>query len=661
MIKNLKPVMLWTAGLLLVVMLGGCGDKSEYTIDQAEIVAELLPDGDVYVEELYTYSVKGEYDSFSRFMDNFGDANIEFFEAYAPPQDRELGNFGYKELERYPVTWNSKRGTCYVEVKAKDEIKQVYYRYRLDQEAVKYTDGGELDWTAFQETDVDIHNVTVTLYTRQEAGEPLVAFAYDRSEGSITEQTNRRVRYKNDLLREGDQVRLKAFLPAEILPDMESAESPAPLNERLAQEKTLVQRYTDRERLLETGLQMSRWLTYITAAVVVFYALSLRRIFAWLRGRPIATEELEEMDPVRLVYLYRKGRLRRPDALAGVMALRRKGKMEILAQPSDSRFQQDPAAPKWFPQFVWKGGASGIQPADRYVQKWLFRRKGVLNLNHIAGPTRTERRRNTSSRQYLSRLRMFEKSLARWQALVEADAAQSQSIDYSEYMPRKGILTVLAFIHLGLLVYLFYADAVLLKWIAILAAVLAGGAVLASIRSRHKGFITAYLILCFFAGAQIGYPPVVDAYLYFVLLSLLLVALLPGRVSDSQSDAYRSAIKRYRRRLANGGDDMKGDPVRLERNMEAALALGVGRRFLKRVKRKEAESLFYSASPLFDPEMLAAIDYAFNRSWKGVADKSSSSSSGSGGGDGGYDSSDYGSDGGGDSGGGDGGGGGGGD
>ncbi|MFP4977935.1 DUF2207 domain-containing protein [Paenibacillus sp. CN-4] len=658
MIKSLRPVMLWTAGLLLAVLLGGCGGKNEYTIGQAEIVAELLPDGDLYVEELYTYSVKGEYDSFTRFMDNFGDANIEFFEAYAPPQDRELGNFGYKELERYPVTSSKKRGEYYAKVKAKDETKQVYYRYRLDQEAVKYSDGGELDWIALQENDVDIHNVTVTLYTRQEAGEPLAAYAYDRSEGSVIEQTNQRVRYKNDLLREGDQVRLKAFLPAEILPDMESAESPAPLNERLAQEKALVQRYMDRERLLETGLELSLWLTYITAAVVVFYALSLRRIFAWLRGRPIAPEELEEMDPVRLVYLYRKGKLRRPDVLAGVMALRRKGKMEVLAQPSDSRFQQDPAAPKRFPQFVWKGGASGIQPADRYVQKWLFRRKGVLNLNHIAGPTRTERRRNASTRQYLSRLRMFEKSLARWQELVDADAAQS--ITYSEYKLKKGIFSVLTFTHLVLLVYLYYADAVSWTWTAILAAVLAGGAVLASVRSRHKGFITAFLIFCFFAGAQIGSPPVVDAYLYFVLLSLLLVALLPGRVADSHSDAYRSAIKRYRRRLANGGDDIKGDPVRLERNMEAALALGVGRRFLKRVKRKKAESLFYSASPLFDPEMLAAIDYAFNRSWKGVADKSSSSSSGSGGGgDSGYDSSDYGSDGGGDSGGGDGGGGGG--
>ncbi|MFF3924167.1 hypothetical protein [Paenibacillus lactis] len=75
-------MMLLTTVVLLAVLLVGCGGTNKLTVDQVNIVADLLPDGDLYVEELYTYTVSGEYDSISKFMDNYGDANIEFFEAY---------------------------------------------------------------------------------------------------------------------------------------------------------------------------------------------------------------------------------------------------------------------------------------------------------------------------------------------------------------------------------------------------------------------------------------------------------------------------------------------------------------------------------------------------------------------------------------------------
>ena len=80
----------------------------------------------------------------------------------------ELGNLGYVNLERYPVYLRTKSGSYYIELQAKDETRQIYYRYRLDREAVKYDDRG-VDWTVLKDNRFDHHNVTVRVYTEQPA------------------------------------------------------------------------------------------------------------------------------------------------------------------------------------------------------------------------------------------------------------------------------------------------------------------------------------------------------------------------------------------------------------------------------------------------------------------------------------------------------------
>ncbi|ALS24948.1 hypothetical protein IJ22_46860 [Paenibacillus naphthalenovorans] len=86
-----------------VIAASRCGKTSSYTIDKVEIMADIMPDVDLYVEELYTYTVHGDYDWIPRHMDAYGGENIELFEAYTPPSDRVLSDFGYVGLNRLNV------------------------------------------------------------------------------------------------------------------------------------------------------------------------------------------------------------------------------------------------------------------------------------------------------------------------------------------------------------------------------------------------------------------------------------------------------------------------------------------------------------------------------------------------------------------------------
>lgn|GEM_PF-1474178 len=664
--NKMKHVLLLAVIILLVVILGGCDNDNEMTIDQVDVMAKVMADGDLYVEELFTYTVQGEYERIPRFMDNFGGANIEFFEAYVPPSDRELGNFGYAHLERYPVSLKTKSGTYYIQLDAKDETRQIYYRYRLDREAVKYDDRGELDWSALKADRMDHHNVTVTVYTEQPAKETLSGFIYDRSGGSLTEINDRWVKYENALLPEGDRARLKLFFPSEVLSKMESAEPSATFSERLLEEQKLQQRYAERERFLKAGQHISRWLTYAAIVGIFYYALSLRRIFSWWSGRRIRFEDLAAIDPIDLMYYFRKGKFRFADTLAGVFSLHRRGMASVSIVQSGMRFQEDSRAPKRLPEFTFTGKRTDLKKSDRYLLSWLSHGTAVLKLENFSGPTKTERKNKKFMGKYIERKRKLKEGLRRWQELL--DSENSKRIQYREYTARKVIIPAMALIHLVLLIYMYIADVTPWGWVVVLAAILGGVVVLASIRWRRKKYMFTFLVVCFFVAAPILYDPLVDEYLNFVILSFLLVGFLPRGVLDRRSEAYRSAIKRYRRTLAGGGHDVGragNDRKWLEKMREDALLLGVGERFMRNISKANPEFTFSEASPLFDNDVDAALDYVFIHSWKGINEETtlgrtwrSDSDSGADSGADGGSSYDYSSDGGHDGGSGDSGGGG---
>lgn len=452
------------------------------------------------------------------------------------------------------------------------------------------------------------------------------------------------------------------YFPPEMLTERETEETSASLSERLLAEQKLQQRFEKREHLLKAGQHISRWLTYAAIAGIVYYSLSLRRISSWWRGRRISFEDIAAMDPIDMIYLFRKGKLRLADGLAGVFSLRRKGMVSVSLVPSAMRFQEDSRAPKRLPEFTFKGNRTALKKPDRYLLGWLSHGTTVLNLDKFSGPTKTERRNKATKGKYIKRMRSLKKGLSRWQELVETE--NSKGIMYKEYAARKVIIPALALIHLALLIYLYIADVTAWGWVGILAIILGGGLILASYRWRLKRYIIVFLVVCFFVAAPILYDPLVDEYLNFVILSFLLVGFLPRGALDRRSAAFRSAIKRYRRKLARGGHDVgrAGKDLKwLEKMREDALLLGVGERFMRNVSKENPDFTFSEASSLFNNDVDTAIDYVFNRSWKGIPGGTTSgrtwSSNSDSGADGGS-SYDYSSDSGNDGGSGDGGGGG---
>ena len=65
--------------------------RASKSVDQIDVKAYVYPNGDLYVEELHTYLFEGEHSEVERNLEEVRHYGIEFFEAYIPPEGKELG------------------------------------------------------------------------------------------------------------------------------------------------------------------------------------------------------------------------------------------------------------------------------------------------------------------------------------------------------------------------------------------------------------------------------------------------------------------------------------------------------------------------------------------------------------------------------------------
>ena len=71
-------------------------------------------------------------------------------------------------------------------ITAKDEEKRVYYRYRINEIASRFSDTGELYWDIFAFLDDDLKNVTIeTVFPKTIEKSEVETYAFNRLGGDL--------------------------------------------------------------------------------------------------------------------------------------------------------------------------------------------------------------------------------------------------------------------------------------------------------------------------------------------------------------------------------------------------------------------------------------------------------------------------------------------
>ena len=234
-----KPASLLFLLFILIFLPGWDEEEKSFTIERLDIRAYILEDGDLYVEELYTYDFDGEFNGTTRTIKDNGHDGVEFFEAYLPPPGKELGEFTFEDSQ--PLKTERDKETFYVYTASKNEKKRVYYRYRLSNAVRKYRDTAEFYWAFFDySNESDLHRVTIdVILPKPFHKDQIQYFLHERANGQITDITDYSIRYQTPLFPAGVTSEIRLLFPGEFLPKAKLTEDKNMKADILSEEKAL--------------------------------------------------------------------------------------------------------------------------------------------------------------------------------------------------------------------------------------------------------------------------------------------------------------------------------------------------------------------------------------------------------------------------------------
>ncbi|MBT2293644.1 DUF2207 domain-containing protein [Paenibacillus albidus] len=647
--------------IVLLLLLAGCGPGKDYTIDNVEVQARILPDGDLIVQELFTYTFKGSWNGATRYIDTAGHPEIEYFEAYIPPATGKFADFTYDNLNRLTVKLDQDNDTYYAYTASEDERKRVYYRYRVKAAAVRYTDRGELDWRFLTHNQKDLGNVTIDIllpgsgnsdservdYELQdsEGGGEVVMLKPDASSGSPLT-----LHYANERLAADGTAHMRISFPEGRLGDApvydgtgvpQEVEDEKAAQEREARETARA----ERDAVLAPAEKAARLLSLGFAVLLVLRILSPRRMMAFMRRGELPPSILETMDPLLAAYIYRRGRLKKRDLFAGVFSLRQRGLAVMEEGTAPVRFRQDDKGPDRLPKFIFQGQRRFLNKVDLFLVKRLFRSYGKqFSPETIAGPTPKERKAGKDRRSYRQKALQLDKDFKEWAALLSGEKPFQEYVRPNPHL--RWIWGSLSLLHLLFVLYLLAAEGAGVWGYGVAAILLTAGGFLSVIYSRKTWPLLLSLLGCLLTVAGLADTRAATAYIYLLFLTIVLVPLVPRYLLSTEGMRYRSALKLWRRRLgqgevSGGAAGSVADTEAFVRWGEFALTLDAGQRYLAAVQRRWPGSAEAAAGHLVMLEGLVytqrLVDYVTPElSSSGSSyDGGGSSGGSSGGGDGG--------------------------
>ncbi|WP_110931564.1 DUF2207 domain-containing protein [Paenibacillus bouchesdurhonensis] len=633
---------LWIAFAFVCVMLAGCGESKKFTMEQVDVSARIMPDGDLFIQELFTYRFEGSWNGMTRYIDPKGHEGIEFFEAYIPPEGKRFEDYTYDDLQRLTVDFNEENDTYYIHTPSSDETKRVYYRYRVKGAAVRYADTGDMSWSFFRNNNDDIHHVTIDLQLQEGYNEKQIHyFLHDRTGGEVSlkmgEDGKPSIHYYNELLDQDGTARLRMLFPGEWLSEQAARSESLPLDKALAEEQQRERRLVQRLDHLAMIDSVLKILCYGALLFLLLQILPLKRSAGWFLRRNLPPEKLDQLDPLLAVYIYRKGQLKKRDIFAGVFSMRHKGLVTMEEKAAPRRFLNDRKAPDIMPEFSFRGRRSSLNEAENFfLNKFFYGKK--LETDRFAGPTKKEKKDPSDQGRYRRLSERIHADFKQWREHLD------RTEEYHEYVYpnrfRQILKPALMIMHFVVIVMLFLADVSTpaeMGWGFLIVGVAAGFALALP---RRRWLAVLFYFCCFAAAGFLYGSSATETYALLVVATFVLDMILRPYTLTLEGWKHYAALRHWRRRLKRGRAHSRSgfyDPESSLRLAEFALVLDAGPQLLRAMKRRSDDKALQSIVSRISQSAIEGLVYSQKSISYMPPDPSSSSGGGgfSGGGGGG--------------------------
>ena len=159
----MKKFLLSIILVILSLSFGIVAEAKSYSIERLHIKSWIQPNGDLLVNEVFTYNFKGSFFNLSRSFPAVHGENVEGFYAYKLGQLNLEPGFIDQSLMT-PLEVTQEKNTFYTGINIRDQQVSFLYAYTLKNAVTAYDNYNELDVVYFEDGeahDQDYFNVTI--------------------------------------------------------------------------------------------------------------------------------------------------------------------------------------------------------------------------------------------------------------------------------------------------------------------------------------------------------------------------------------------------------------------------------------------------------------------------------------------------------------------
>lgn len=625
--------------LLIGLLLIPSQAKAEsYAINKVEIFAYILDDGDLFVEELFTYSFHGSFNGVTRTIGDDNHNGVSVFEAYLVQ-----GNTNYNMLNRdrlIPLKPEKEDITFKIPSPSKNEKKQFFYRYRVEDAAKKYSDTAQLYWRFFDDlNENDLKNLSISFGLYDNAAPPESrAFLHETSGGMLTKKEGY-FKYFNKLLPARETVEIRYIFPAEYLAKAPIAEEKHVLAEILKEEKQYKKKLA----------MMKKWEPILSAGNTVFFILSSLLILSFLiyqaslirkSRNAFSFADLENYSSLEVAWIFRKGRLRHNDVISALFKLHQENQVSMEIVEARTGYLQDPKAPDETVLFTLMTPLDSLQDSDQALVSWLFTQneegQWTFTLDGLPFPTETEKQKNWRlEKEYIRQEKEFEAAFEEW---AEGTKQSPGLLGFVKANRFREVL--LNYISPVWIIWVLFSGFIMMMdtfFIGVLAIFLAACWVLAIVKKAKRKF----LVLVFVPAVLM--ESLQETFVWSAVIFLVLSLIIPEKELSLEGAKVWNVIKKFRKQVMTPGAAFPGNPSDGSRLLQHAVSLDLAKelKWTNNAQWAKAFSVF-PADTDHSGSVASIFDYTHNHYSEAYSSSSfgssgsSSSSSGGGGGAGAY-------------------------
>lgn len=574
--RRMKRVFIGMACILFMCMPPVLA-KEGFTIDEVTVHAFILPNGDLAIEEYFTYTFykkdgEGPFNGTTRWINERGSDGVDSFTAFLSGNDA-------------PLTVEKEDGVFKIHSQSMDETKTFHYQYIVKNAVNKYRDAGEFYWKFFDDSnESEIHNLTMYIHLPEEVDQgELDFYKHDITDSDIVQESGDTIVYRIETLPAYEMAEARIFFPQELLADKGFDKDQDILPAARKTEERLKQRM---ERSDERSAQVNHFtrnliLFYVIATVYLFFFRKEKRIRRALKG-----QHPEWNGPmIQLAAVHRNGKIRFDDVTTALLDLANKDALH-LTEDSEHGYQH-------YVLTIKQHEMAHLKEYERFLIEWMFKEAGN-------GETLTFEQIN---KYIISRPRHFKERFREWKEHVQRDLELEHL-----YRPRLWFLFLRAWLvvqgPLLMGVYLYVTVRTLWPLVASIAlTAITTSFIPKAFSGKVQNFVwwATYLPLVTLVGIETGTDYIGPMFLLF-LSSTYLYFHLPKMNFTPEGLQQKVQAHRLKQWLkAKSGTTATIDTPQLDRRLFVnACALDMSRHFAKRHTSylPLLRHIKYSTSPL---------------------------------------------------------------